>query len=108
MNVDAILTDLLKFGIAGVMTAVVVAIAWTVLKRNLDTRESDLKWYREELDRTRQEHLASTMQQQQGFFAALQRMEAAWEKMADAICVRLDSIEQRIPMHPDAITKRRE
>jgi len=116
--VETAVTELPKYGLAGIMFlvlvslgAVVLRIAWATTQKQIEARESDLAWHRRELSKERQEftealiaqraehtaamaslrveHTAALAAQQKAFTDALGQFGDASEH----ICQRLEQIE---------------
>jgi len=108
---------LVDYGLQGILIAVIVSMTWALLRKTLDSRESDLAWHRAELDKKRQEYLGALKEQQQTYKSSLEQQQkvfeasleqqqemfkASMEKMTAAICSRLDHVDREM----DAIRQR--
>ena len=90
---DAILSAFLNFGVGGVMAGAVVWFLYTITQ---STIPAILKKHQEELAEVRSEFLEMLKSEQTACREERARSEARWQRANDAICVRLEAIQDQL------------
>ena len=85
-----------QWGVAGLLIGGICFAAWTLLRSVLQARDADLAWYRQEYATKRQEYLKSVEELQKAYAASLKSVTDDFHQSVEALCERLEHLEQRI------------
>jgi hypothetical protein len=80
--VEALLTSLSNFGLAGAMSAVLVWFLWHLVKTAIPEMM--------------QQHRLEMEEQRKSFAEALEKLDARFQQVVESICRRLEQIDQDV------------